>query len=154
MNSMWGLKVQSAQIIMNNKYLWACLCLGWATGDGCKNSSDYTWTVGGGKPLHQCLIVPFPSPPLSSLTSCSPSCWLLLTDWWCATASQSQFESYLYIYGVQAWGFAAWVWPLWAGSRCLHPTWLLYTSTKRICIHSISFPKWALTVLYAANNLF
>lgn len=49
--------------------------------------------------------------------------------------------SYTCIYGVQAWGFAAWVWPLWADSRCLHPTWLLYTSAKRICIHSISFPN-------------
>lgn len=48
--------------------------------------------------------------------------------------------SHACIYGVQAWGFAAWVWPLWADSRCLHPTWLLYTSTERICIHSISFP--------------
>lgn len=59
-------------------------------------------------------------------------------------ASDGQL-SYTCIYDVQAWGFTAWVWPLWADSRCLHPTWLLYTPTKRICIHSISFPKvWTL----------
>lgn len=63
--------------------------------------------------------------------------------------------SHTCIYGVQAWGFAAWVWPLWANSRCLHPTWLLYTSTKRICIHSISFENlflWSLLPTLTHHN--
>lgn len=61
--------------------------------------------------------------------------------------------SHTCIYGVQAWGFAAWVWPLWANSRCLHPTWLLYTSIKRICIHSISFENFFMVIFAHANPL-
>ena len=98
------------------------------------------WTYNDEMRLYRCCrsqarLMQCRAPTLFESPISLPSCTHLITHLTHCQMSQTS------IYGVQAWGFTPWVWPLWARSGRLRPTWLLYTSAKRICIHSISFLK-------------